>query len=81
MEVKITFFGRFREITGENETTLEIKKDLTLKEILEIIFRKYPRLKEEKNNMLFSVNHRYASLETIVRDGDEIAVFPPVVGG
>ena len=81
MEVKITFFGRFREITGENKTTLEIKKDLTLKEILEIIFRKYPRLKEEKNSMLFSVNHRYASLETIVRDGDEIAVFPPVVGG
>ncbi|MCD6108822.1 MAG: molybdopterin converting factor subunit 1 [Thermoplasmata archaeon] len=81
MEVKITFFGRFREITGENETTLEIKKDLTLKEILEIILRKYPKLKEEKNNMLFSVNHRYASLETIVRDGDEIAVFPPVGGG
>ena len=81
MEVKITFFGRFREITGENEITLEIKKDLTLKEILEIILRKYPKLKEEKNNMLFSVNHRYASLETIVRDGDEIAVFPPVGGG
>jgi len=81
MEVKITFFGRFREITGENETTLEIKKDLTLKEILEIIFKKYPKLKEEKNSMLFSVNHRYASLETIVRDGDEIAVFPPVGGG
>jgi len=48
---------------------------------LEIIFREYPRLKEEKNNMLFSVNHRYASLETIVREGDKIAVFPPVVGG
>jgi len=81
MEVKITFFGRFREITGENETTLEIKKDLTLKEIIEIILREYPKLKEEKNSMLFSVNHRYASLETIVRDGDKIAVFPPVGGG
>ena len=81
MEVKITFFGRFREITGEDEATLEIEKDLTLKEILEIIFKKYPRLKEEKNSMLFSVNHRYASLETIIRHGDKIAVFPPVGGG
>ncbi len=28
-----------------------------------------------------AVNHEMASLETPVRDGDEVAFFPPVTGG
>lgn len=29
----------------------------------------------------FAVNHRVAHPDTVVEDGDEVAVFPPVTGG
>lgn len=32
-------------------------------------------------NTLIAINQNYASLETPIADGDEVAFFPPVTGG
>jgi len=32
-------------------------------------------------NVLAAVNHEYAAPDTPVKDGDEVAFFPPVTGG
>jgi molybdopterin synthase sulfur carrier subunit len=32
-------------------------------------------------NILAAVNHDYARLDQPVKDGDEVAFFPPVTGG
>ena len=31
--------------------------------------------------MMFSVNHEMVDMDHVVKDGDEIGVFPPVTGG
>jgi molybdopterin synthase sulfur carrier subunit len=32
-------------------------------------------------NTLAAVNMDYASLDSVIKDGDEVAFFPPVTGG
>jgi molybdopterin converting factor small subunit len=42
--------------------------------------RRYPRLPWPAGTML-AVNQEYAGEKTVLRDGDEVAVIPPVSGG
>ena len=36
---------------------------------------------ERPNNVLVAINLEYAQFESTVKDGDEVAFFPPVTGG
>jgi sulfur-carrier protein len=43
--------------------------------------RVHPRLKTLKNSAKFSVNLTIVDSDTILKNGDEVAVLPPVAGG
>ena len=40
-----------------------------------------PGLKDWDGRLLFAVNQAWSGRETILRDGDEVAIMPPVQGG
>src|SRR3989442_15878136 len=42
---------------------------------------KHPRLKGYEETMILAVNHEFAEPSARLRDGDEIALMPPVSGG
>jgi len=79
MKVKVRFFARCREIVGEKQKEVEIEDDMTLHDIILRLRTEYPDLKKEK--IIVSLNHKYAHPEAILKDEDEIALFPPVSGG
>jgi len=43
--------------------------------------RVHPSLKILKNSAKFSVNLMVVDSDTILKDGDEVALLPPVAGG
>jgi molybdopterin synthase sulfur carrier subunit len=45
------------------------------------VAQKFPRLESHRASMLSALNSEFARLEAPVRDGDEVAFFPPVSGG
>lgn len=79
MKVEVKFFARGREIVGEKQKELEIEDGMMLKDLKELLIQEYPGLKKEK--LIVSRNHKYAHPEEILKDNDEVAVFPPVSGG
>ncbi|MEM3022676.1 MAG: ubiquitin-like small modifier protein 1 [Candidatus Bathyarchaeia archaeon] len=93
MKFKVMLFASFREICGERELALETDGPLTLEEALREAFgRCRGELEREviegdqvKDNVVIMVNGRNIKqlddLKTIIRDGDEISIFPPVGGG
>ena len=40
-----------------------------------------PRALEQRANLRVAVNQVFAEPDTLIRAGDEVAVFPPVTGG
>ncbi|MBC7114436.1 MAG: sulfur-carrier protein [Archaeoglobi archaeon] len=83
--VKIKLFANLREIAGVKEDFVEAE---TLEEALREIIKKYPALEEkifpdgELNKSLnIMVNGIHSELQKELREGDEIAIFPPVAGG
>ncbi|BES81233.1 MoaD/ThiS family protein [Pyrodictium abyssi] len=90
VRVKVRLVSLLREaVGGRRELELELESNsATLGDVLVKLFREYPRLKslveelEERGlAVLYTVNGRSASRDTMVSDGDEIAILPPASGG
>lgn len=74
MGVRIKLFATLR--TGRfSEKTYEIKPGTTISNIIEEL-----GLPPEQVSIIF-VNGRHAKPDTILREGDDVALFPPVGGG
>lgn len=79
--VRVLLFGAAREAAGGDEFALELRAGATASDALAEITRRYPKLGNFGRSLLVAVNEEYADAETPVRDGDEVAIFPPVSGG
>ncbi|MFQ6094816.1 MAG: ubiquitin-like small modifier protein 1 [Candidatus Bathyarchaeia archaeon] len=94
MKVKIRFFTRLREITDKREEQVEVKKNTTVGELLELLeerygqaFKDYIRNRRGKfrKNLQYLVdgtNVRFLQgFETILKEDNTVAIIPPVGGG
>ncbi len=80
-EVLVKFFASARDIVGKKDLQMEIEKDSKVEDVMDDIFEKYPDLKDMEDQLLISVNKDRTDKSEILKDGDEIAVMPPVTGG
>jgi MoaE-MoaD fusion protein len=81
--VKILFFGAARDVVGSGEVDLLLTGAQTAESAFAEVLVKFPALRRFGRSLLFAVNQEYAEPASTreVRDGDELAVFPPVSGG
>jgi len=79
--VKVLFFGAARDATGAEEISFELPDSSTVATAREVIIGKYPALARFGKSLLLAVNQEYAEPHRQIRDGDELAIFPPVSGG
>lgn len=76
MSITVRFFASIRERLGKEQDIIE-SKDITCAADVWNRVAKIPL----PANMLVAVNMEYARPDQPVRDGDEVAFFPPVTGG
>ncbi len=76
MRVTVRLFAGLRERAGFGERALELDEGARLADV-------WPGLElgEEPGGLLYAVNREYASAESTLVDGDEVALIPPVSGG
>ncbi len=79
MEVAVKFFARCREIVGEPHTMIEVENGRRVQDVIDLLINEFPALKDER--VIVSLNHNYADPGVELKDGDELALFPPVSGG
>ena len=81
LRVKVLFFGAARDAVGQPEVELELDQEVTSATALAQLIDRYPNLGRFGRSLLVAVNQEYARGEVPLKNGDELAVFPPVSGG
>jgi len=79
--VRVLFFGSARDLTGHTEISLTLPGSINAAQAFAEVLQSYPELQRFGRSLLFAVNQEYAPRELMIKDGDELAVFPPVSGG
>jgi MoaE-MoaD fusion protein len=82
IRVRLLLFGAAREAAATDEAVLTLGARATARDAFERALADYPDLRRFCSSLLVAVNEEYArDLGVELRDGDEIALFPPVSGG
>lgn len=79
--VRVLFFGAARDAVGDAEIDFTLNSPATTESARSQLLSAYPDLQRYGNSLLFAVNQEYAQSDREIRDGDELAIFPPVSGG
>jgi molybdopterin synthase sulfur carrier subunit len=77
MSIKVRYFASLREQMGRVEESLSPEGIATVADLWKAVAQGQPL----PEHILCAVNMEYADPATPVRDGDEVAFFPPVTGG
>lgn len=81
LSVRVLFFGAARE-AATDEAVLTLAAGSNARDAFERLLDDYPELRRFRASLLVAVNQEYArNLDAELKDGDELAVFPPVSGG
>jgi molybdopterin synthase catalytic subunit len=81
MRVKILFFASARELTGETDIILELEEGTQTDALPAKLMEIYPDLDIHRDRMSLAVNQVYTREPTMLKEGDTVAVLPPISGG
>lgn len=77
MRIHVRFFASLRERLGMAELELSLPDDATVAQVWE----QAAAAQSVPEQVLAARNMEYVELSATLRDGDEVAFFPPVTGG
>jgi len=81
MKIHVKMFAVLRERSGCAETVLELPAGSTVRDATSILTRHYPGIIDLLPRAATAVNLEKSDGRTVLGDGDELALIPPVSGG
>ena len=80
MRVRVLLFASYRDLAGTGQVELEVPAGSSAADAVGAL-RSAGRLRHLPERPVLAINREYAPLATVLSDGDEIALLPPVAGG
>jgi len=81
LSIRVLFFGAARDVVEANQLDLSLDAPATVSSAFQNLIARFSQLERFGRSLLFAVNQEYATPETLLKENDELAVFPPVSGG
>src|SRR5215472_7208274 len=81
MRLRVLFFGMLKDLVGRPSEEIDLPDGADLGSVFERYASRFPRLRELAPSIVAARNQEFAELNTVLTDGDEVALLPPVSGG
>jgi molybdopterin converting factor subunit 1 len=81
MRVKVLFFGMLKEMLSTDSQTLDLPQGATVDAVLGHYRKLLPQQPGLWSALAVAVNQHYSQSSCLLREGDEVALLPPVSGG
>ena len=80
MNITVLFFGITTDLVGKTTISYVIEDSTSVENLKKILKADYPNLKNI-DDFAIAVNEEYATNGVLLKDGDIVAIIPPVSGG
>lgn len=81
MQVTVSFHSYFKELTGCARTTEDLPPGSTLGDLYKKLIMRFPKLEAMQKSTLMAVGLDYQRHSHVLKEADEVSLFPPVQGG
>ncbi|MSU62632.1 MAG: MoaD/ThiS family protein [Pedosphaera sp.] len=81
MQIKVTFYSYFKDLTGCGDTIEAVAAGTTLACLYAQLIARFSKLAVMEKSTLIAVGVEYQPRTYILKEGDQVALFPPVQGG
>ena len=81
IQVRVRAFAGVREALGFGDRMMAVRRGMDVAAFLAQLDAEHPEAKLAQRRLTVAVNRAYAPGETVLSEGDEVALIPPVSGG
>lgn len=81
MQVRVRFFAVHREATGQTSYEADVPAGARAHEVMRLLVQRFPSLGSHASGSAYAVNQTVVPGDTVLHDGDELALLPPMAGG
>lgn len=81
MVIHVKLFAVLRDAAGTAALDLDVPSGARAGDVRPMLARRFPGIEQYLPRTALAVNRDYASAETELHEGDEVALIPPVSGG
>ena len=80
MKITLLAFGIAKEIFGNRKLEIELPEHSTTADLKAVLNTQHPALQQLAVYRI-AVNDEYTAADLMIKEGDEVAIIPPVSGG
>ena len=81
MTITVQFYSYCKDLTGCAQTVETLPTGATIDVLIMQLHARFPKLVPMRNSTLIAVGVDYQPRDHVLKDGDEVSLFPPVQGG
>jgi molybdopterin synthase catalytic subunit len=81
VNIRLLFFGQLKDVAGCASDSVDLAEGATVADLLAQYEKKAPRLKDFLPSTAIALNQKFAFPASRLKEGDEVALLPPVSGG
>jgi sulfur-carrier protein len=79
--VTVKLFAVYQEAFKVSELVLEFPNSMPVKTVCDRLIAEHPELSQWRDITRFGINLIFVEPDTLLQDGDEVVLIPPVSGG
>ncbi|MDB9375635.1 MoaD/ThiS family protein [Nodularia sphaerocarpa] len=79
--VTVKLFAAYQEAYGVSELILEFPHSTAVRAVCDRLIAEHPELSQWREITRFGINLIFVEPDSLLQDGDEVVLIPPVSGG
>ena len=81
MKVRVQFYAQLRDLVGIRELDIDVAEGSTIRDLLEQVYAQQPKLRPHDKSILIGAGVEFVDRNYKLKQGEQIAIMPPVQGG
>ncbi len=81
ISITLKLFAVYQDVLGCPEMAMTLPAGTTVRDLCDRICNQHPELRRWQPLTRFGINLQFVEADTLLNDGDEVVLIPPVSGG